>query len=93
MGLWSTSVLLTGFSSQFWQVLVLRFLLGFAESGCTPLAGSIISDSFGTKTRGTAYGIYNWGIYMGYSLAVGAANAMTDHTRYVLYNAYTLQIL
>ena len=74
---WSVSCILSGFSSEYWQVAVCRFILALAESACTPLAGSLISDYFPKETRATALGIYNWGIYTGFSLAQGAANLMT----------------
>ena len=76
---WSLSCVLCGFSTEYWQVAVCRFILALAESACTPLAGSLISDRFPKETRATALGIYNWGIYTGFSLAQGAANVMTEY--------------
>ena len=78
LAVWSASIVWTGFSQTYTEVLFARFLLGLAESACTPFAASLITDYFPKETRATALGIYNWGIYTGFSLAVGAANAMTD---------------
>mmetsp|Transcript_30800 Transcript_30800/g.49404 ORF Transcript_30800/g.49404 Transcript_30800/m.49404 type:complete len:504 (-) Transcript_30800:191-1702(-) len=78
--LWSLATLATGFTNAYWQVVIFRFALAIGESACTPLAGSIISEHFSRDARTTALGIYNWGIYTGYSLAYGIANYLTDVT-------------
>lgn len=78
--LWSGATLATGFTTQYWQVVLFRFVLAIGESACTPLAGSLISDHFSREARTTALGIYNWGIYTGYSLAYGAAQVLTADT-------------
>ena len=77
---WSIATFATGFTTKYWQVVVFRFILAIGESACTPIAGSIISEHFSREARTTALGIYNWGIYTGYSLAYGAANALTEET-------------
>lgn len=69
LGLWSFMTLLSGFTQQYWQLLLTRVGLGIFEAVCTPFASSIISDLFEENFRGTALGFYNWGIYIGYSLA------------------------
>jgi MFS family permease len=71
---WSVMTLLTGFIDSYWQLVLLRFGLGFAQAGCTPLATSLISDYFVEELRGSALGIYNWGIYTGYSMSFGIGN-------------------
>ena len=56
------------------------FYMGFIvfvccrEAGCTPFAASILTDYFPAETRGLALGIYNFGIYFGYSLAYAFGN-------------------
>lgn len=49
------------------------FLL-YRESGCGPFAVSILTDYFTPETRGFALGIYNWGIYFGYSMSYAFGN-------------------
>lgn len=46
----------------------------FRESGCGPFAVSILTDYFTPETRGFALGIYNWGIYFGYSMSYAFGN-------------------
>ncbi|KAK3087414.1 hypothetical protein FSP39_005573, partial [Pinctada imbricata] len=71
---WSVMTGITGFIDSYWQLVILRFGLGLGEAGCTPFAASILTDYFSAETRGLALGIYNWGIYFGYSLAYAFGN-------------------
>lgn len=74
---WSAMTLLTGFIKEYWQLVVLRFALGFGEAGCTPFVASMLTDIYPSELRGTALGIYNWGIYMGYSMSYALGNLIT----------------
>nr|KAG5712463.1 hypothetical protein BaRGS_011437 [Batillaria attramentaria] len=74
---WSVMTILTGLVREYWQLVVLRFLLGFGEAGCTPFAVSVLTDYFPQKHRGTVVGIYNLGIYSGYSLSYALGNFIT----------------
>lgn len=74
---WSVMTILTGLVKEYWQLVVLRFLLGLGEAGCTPFAVSVLTDYFPQKHRGTVVGIYNLGIYSGYSLSYALGNFIT----------------
>ncbi|XP_013388870.1 protein spinster homolog 1 [Lingula anatina] len=74
---WSLMTLLTGFVKEYWQLVLLRFGLGFGEAGCTPFAASLIADYFDEALRGSALGVYNWGIYTGYSLSYALGDFIT----------------
>ena len=50
----------------------------YSEAGCTPFAASILGDYFPQNIRATALGIYNWGIYVGYSMSFAVGNFITD---------------
>ncbi|XP_072045497.1 MFS-type efflux pump MSMEG_3705-like [Amphiura filiformis] len=76
--MWSAMTLLTGFATEYWHLAVLRFGLGIFEAGCTPFASSIIADYFSEDIRGSALGVYNMGIYIGYSLSYAFGNFITD---------------
>ena len=52
-------------------------MFGSREAGCTPFASSLIADYFTKETRGTALGVYNFGIYLGYSLSYAVGNFIT----------------
>ncbi|XP_043196131.1 MFS-type efflux pump MSMEG_3705-like [Amphibalanus amphitrite] len=75
---WSTCVVLTGLAEQYWQLAALRFGVGFGEAGCTPFATSLLADYFSPELRGTALGVYNWGIYFGYSLSYAVGDFITE---------------
>ncbi|CAH1272339.1 SPNS2 [Branchiostoma lanceolatum] len=74
---WSGVTILTGFTQQYWHVVLLRFALGMGQAGCTPFAASIIADYFPEEMRGSAMGFYNWGIYTGYGLSFAIGNYIT----------------
>ena len=74
---WSAMTLLTGFVNSYWQIVILRFGLGLGEAGCTPFAASMIADYFPKQSRALALGVYNWGIYIGYSMSYAFGNFIT----------------
>ncbi len=39
------------------------------ESACSPIGVSLISDLFPPDRRGTANGVFHWGIYFGFGLS------------------------
>jgi MFS family permease len=84
---WSIATGLTGFAQTYWHLVVLRALLAIGAAGCSPFALSIIGDYFPTELRGTAIGIYYFGIYIGYSLsfAIGNSIAQTLGWRWVFF--------
>ncbi len=71
--------LLTGFVNSYWQLVLLRIGLGLGEAGCNPMATSIIAEYFNTELKGSALGIYNWGIYTGYSLSFAIGNQILKY--------------
>ncbi|KAK3775211.1 hypothetical protein RRG08_009998 [Elysia crispata] len=75
--LWSVATLLHGLVNEYWQLAIVRFILGLGEAGCTPFAASLIADYFSEAYRGAALGIYNFGIYFGYSLSYAIGNFIT----------------
>lgn len=74
--LWSTTTLLTGFVTEFWQLALFRFGLGIGQAGCNPIATSLIAEFFNYELRGTALSIYYWGVYTGYSLSYLIGNGI-----------------
>jgi predicted MFS family arabinose efflux permease len=51
-------------------------LLVSRAAGCSPFAISILGDYFPKELRGSALGIYYFGIYIGYSLAFAIGNGI-----------------
>lgn len=56
----------------------------FREAALRPAGGSMIAEIFDVGTRGTANGIFNWGVYLGIGLTftlgnyVAPANILTE---------------
>eukprot|EP00118_Oscarella_pearsei_P026568 m.819 g.819 ORF g.819 m.819 type:complete len:526 (+) comp4955_c0_seq1:3-1580(+) len=67
--LWSLVTLVMSFVTQYWQLVILRMALGLFESVCAPFGASLLADFFAKELRGASMGIFNWGIYIGFSLA------------------------
>merc|ERR1711871_281864 len=72
--MWSTFTWLTALGRNYGELWVTRIGVGIFESGCTPVANGIIADLFAPELRGTANGLYNWGIYFGYSMSYALGN-------------------
>ena len=77
LALWSTSAFVVGFSTTFWHVALCRATQALCCAASTPFAASMIADAFPPQARGTAMGIFNVGIYLGYDTALAAAPAIT----------------
>jgi MFS family permease len=69
-GAWSVVSAATAFSGTLAQLIVLRFLLGVAESAVTPASMRWIRFHFGENERGLAIGVYMTGTKIG--PAIGA---------------------
>lgn len=68
---------LTGAAMNYWQLVILRMLMGAGESSFTPVCSSMISDLFPESIRALALGVFNWGIYLGYGLSYAVGNFVT----------------
>ncbi|KAK2713773.1 probable 4-methylmuconolactone transporter isoform X2 [Artemia franciscana] len=73
----SAATLLTGFSQEFWHLIILRMLLAVGESACQPVSAGLVNDIFDDRLRGVAMGIINLGIYIGYGLSYAFGNYIT----------------
>jgi MFS family permease len=66
----SVSFACTAFATYFWQQVLIRIAMGLAQSVITPFSTSIISDYFPPEMRGSAFGIFNLGTYISFSLSL-----------------------
>lgn len=64
--LWSASVVLCGAAGSFFQLLAIRICVAVGESGCIPVAQSIIADYFLRAERARAISIYMLGGSLSY---------------------------
>mmetsp|Transcript_12881 Transcript_12881/g.16936 ORF Transcript_12881/g.16936 Transcript_12881/m.16936 type:complete len:522 (-) Transcript_12881:35-1600(-) len=70
---WCSSLLLglVAASQNFWQVAVLRSLIGLAGAVFTPFATGILAAYFDDEnTQGTVFGVFYTSIFFGYGLAI-----------------------
>jgi len=63
--IWSCMTAITGFTQNFFQILLARIGVGIGEAGGNPPSQSMISDIFPPERRGTALGVYFTGVNIG----------------------------
>jgi len=67
--IWNAATCLMGMAGGFTTLLLSRILLGFGQSFSGPASYSMIADYFPVDRRGTANGIYSFGVYVGGGLS------------------------
>ncbi|EGD75542.1 hypothetical protein PTSG_06612 [Salpingoeca rosetta] len=75
VGIWSLATCLSYVVKAFYQLMILRVVLGIGEAVCNPVAYSLIADCFPLKSRATALSVYHLGVYIGNALGYVAASA------------------
>ncbi|OQV13290.1 hypothetical protein BV898_12496 [Hypsibius exemplaris] len=73
---WSVMVILTALVQNYWQLAATRFGLGLGESDCNPFAISILTDIVPRHLRAVAFGVYNLGVYSGFSMSFAIGNVV-----------------
>ncbi len=68
--IFSSAFFCTGIATTFWQQVVIRVTMGLAQSVITPFSSSIIRDHFVPSVSGAAFGIFNVGTYIAFSLSL-----------------------
>ena len=79
ISIWSVMTVLCGYAASFIQLALARIGVGVGEAGSSPPSHSVISDLFGTKTRGTAMGIFALGVNIGLLLAYLVGGWVSEH--------------
>jgi predicted MFS family arabinose efflux permease len=78
IGLWSLATAASGAATNFIQMALARFAVGFGEAGLTPIGHSLISDLYPPEKRATAMGVYTAGVPLGLLLAFLGGAWITD---------------
>jgi len=68
--LWSASTSATGLANTFWEIFILRLVLGVAESIAYPAYSKMIVTSFPEQLRGTANGLIDAGSKLGPAVGI-----------------------
>lgn len=66
---WSLMTAFCGMASQFWHLLAARVGVAVGEASLTPASYSLMADSFPPAKRGTAFAVFQMGIFLGSGLA------------------------
>lgn len=76
---WSLVTALTGFANEFWQLAVLRVLLGFSECIFLPAAFALVADHHAGVTRARAMSVLSIGVTLGVIAGGGVAGTLAEH--------------
>lgn len=69
---------LTALCKNFWQQVLVRLCMGLAQSVITPFSASIIRGLFPPDQCGTAFSIFNTGVYLAFSMSLSLGEWMYD---------------
>ncbi len=67
--IWSAAAAAQALATAWWHLLILRLILGAAESLATPTSQTILGRTFPPGSKGTALGMLSVGIYLGGGLS------------------------
>lgn len=65
IGIWSLMTAISGFVTNYAQLVLARIGVGIGEAGCSPPAHSMISDMYPPEKRASALSFYSAGINIG----------------------------
>lgn len=65
LAIWSAATLLTGYVTEYWQMITARVMLGVSEAFYMPAAVALIVDYHAGRTRSRATGLHLSGVYVG----------------------------
>jgi MFS family permease len=65
LAIWSAATLLTGYVTEYWQMITARIMLGVSEAFYMPAAVALIVDYHEGRTRSRATGLHLSGVYVG----------------------------
>lgn len=69
---------LTALCKNFWQQVLVRLCMGLAQSVITPFSASIIRGLFPPDQCGTAFSIFNTGVYLAFSMSLSLGEWLYD---------------
>lgn len=76
IALWSAATIGCGLASGFWSFLAARLAVGLGEAALIPAASSLIIDSFPSRRRGLALGVFAIGATLGSGAALYAGGLL-----------------
>ncbi len=79
LALFSATTFLSGYVTNFVQLLAARFGTGIGEAGTSPAVSTMISDLFPPEERATALGVYSSGLNIGLLIAFFGGGWFAEH--------------
>lgn len=76
--LFSLAFYMSSVATSFWQQALIRMAMGLAQSIITPFSCGIIKQIFPITVQGLAFGIFNVGVYVAFSLALSLGTYLYD---------------
>jgi copper(I)-binding protein/predicted MFS family arabinose efflux permease len=67
---WSLMTFASGFASEYWQLLLCRFGVGFGEAALVPAAVSLLADLFEPQRRALPVSVFTAGLAVGSGLSL-----------------------
>jgi MFS family permease len=79
VALWSLATLVTGFTTNFWQLFTTRAVLGIGEASYYPAATSLLGDFFPRHVRGRVMSIWSAGSALGIAAGFAGGGILAAH--------------
>src|SRR6516164_2469741 len=79
VALWSLATLVTGFTTNFWQLFTTRAVLGIGEASYFPAATSLLGDFFPRRVRGRVMSIWSAGSALGIAAGFAGGGILAAH--------------
>ncbi len=78
LALWSAMTALSGLARSGATLTIARIGVGVGEASASPCAYSLIGDWFPQRMRGTAFGLYSSGLFLGSGLSLFLGGAIVE---------------
>ena len=83
--IFSVTFFFTGITNSFWQLALVRMVMGLGQSIFTPFSTRILASEFTEKHRGMVFGLFNFSIYLAFALVLSLGTFMLDRYAYHLF--------
>lgn len=76
--IFSVAFACTALTTTFYQLAIIRIVMGLAQSVVSPYSTGVINLLFNEESRATAFGVFNYGVYLAFSLALSVGTIIYD---------------
>jgi MFS family permease len=78
VGIWSIATILAGFTRNFWQLFIVRSVLGIGEAGYAPASLSLLGDFFSQEKRARILSYWSAGTLIGAAIGFTLGGLVAD---------------